>query len=97
MLTITRTLSIEPLVHMTDPEFEHQYKLGVWWAIYGDEQGNGKYNDAYVMENIDNNLRRCFDITHVGFYLGMVHGGYLVAKGDIPNLTPKQVLTEVTG
>jgi hypothetical protein len=83
MLTITRNLSVEPLLNITDPEFEHQYKLGIWWAIYGNDQGNGKYNDIYLVENIDTLLCRCFDVNRVGFYLGMVHGGYLVSQGDI--------------
>ncbi len=94
-MQITATLSVCPLLDIHDPDFEHQYKLGVWWAIYGDEQGNGKYDDKYLMENIDTLLRRCFDVSHVGFYLGMIHGGYLVAQGDIPNLTPKQALTGI--
>jgi hypothetical protein len=97
MLHITRNLSVCPLVDITDPDFEHQYQLGVWWAIYGDEQGKGKYDDKYLMENIELLLRRCFELSHLGFYLGMIHGGYLVASGDLPNLTPKQALTHIPG
>jgi hypothetical protein len=82
-MQITHNLSVCPLLNITDPQFEHQYKLGVWWAIYGDEQGKGKYDDNYLMENIDQNLRRCFELSHVGFYLGMIHGGYLVSEGVV--------------
>jgi hypothetical protein len=91
MLTITRKLSIEPLLDITDPEFEHQYEMGVWWAIYGDEQGKGKYDDRYLVGNIELLLKRGFDLNHIGFYLGMVHGGYLVSQGDVPSLTPLSV------
>jgi hypothetical protein len=82
-MQITRTLSIEPLLDIHDPDFEHQYKLGVWWAIYGDEQGTGKYDDKYLVENIEQHIGRCFGLSHGGFYLGLSHGGYLVSEGMV--------------
>jgi hypothetical protein len=95
-MQITRNLSVCPLLDITDPEFAKQYELGVWWAIYGDEQGKGKYDDRYVVGNIELLLNRAFDLSHVGFCLGMIHGGWLVSQGDVPNLTPKQALTGAT-
>ena len=75
VIAVTRRLSVVPLVEITDPEFGRQYELGVWWALYGDEQGNGRYDDRYLIENVALLLKRGFDLSHLGFYLGMIHGG----------------------
>ncbi len=83
-ITVTRNFSVCPLLAIEDPEFAHWYGLGVWWAMYGDEQGHGPYEDTYLIENISRNLYAGrYDrpsspwFTSVGFYLGMVHGGIL--------------------
>ncbi len=84
-MRITRNLSVCPLLDITDPEFSKQYELGVWWALYGDFQGQGPYEDTYLIENISWNIRagRFSELSspwfaHVGFYLGMLHGGWLI-------------------
>ncbi len=74
-LTVTHTLSVIPLLEITDPDFAKAYELGVWWALYGDEQGKGRYDDRYLTENVALLLERGFDLSHLGFYIGMIHGG----------------------
>ena len=88
-MQITRNLSIEPLLDITDPEFAHQYSMGVWWAMYGDKQGHGIYADDYLIGNITRNLRagRYSSLSSSwlptsGFYFGMLHGGWLVKESD---------------
>jgi len=92
-LLITHNFSIEPLVNITDPDFAKAYELGVWWALYGDEQGKGKYDDHYLVENIACLLKRGFDLNHVGFYLGMIHGGWLVSQREHTLVTNELVNT----
>ncbi len=76
--------AITPLVDIQHADFAHQYELGVWWSHYGDHQGNGPQPDTYLVVN----LKTCavhgyFDgqhehlLSHIGFYLGMIHGGVL--------------------
>ncbi len=88
-ISVTRRFSVEPLLDVTDPEFAREYGLGVWWALYGEQQGNGPYDDQYSIENINRNL--CagrFDslsspwFAHIGFNLGMLHGGWLVQPSE---------------
>lgn len=83
-VSVARRFSVEPLLEITDPEFAHQYSLGLWWALYGDYQGNGPYDDRYLIENISRNIQagRYNNpsspwFTSLGFYLGMLHGGML--------------------
>jgi len=40
-IAVWRDFSVQPLLEITDPEFAHWYGLGVFWALYGDEQGLG--------------------------------------------------------
>ena len=82
-LLITHNFSIEPLVNITDPDFAKAYELGVWWALYGDEQGKGRYDDRYLMDGAEMLAQRKFPTNHVGFYLGMIHGGWLVSQQAI--------------
>ena len=82
-LLITHSFSIEPLVNITDPDFAKAYELGVWWALYGDEQGKCRYDDRYLIENVALLLERGFDLSHLGFYIGMIHGGWLVSQQAI--------------
>src|SRR6266702_3752921 len=88
-ISVTRRFSVEPLLDVTDPEFAREYGLGVWWALYSEQQGNGPYDDQYIIENINHNL--CagrFDslssswFAHIGFNLGMLHGGWLVQPSE---------------
>ncbi len=82
-LKVTRSLFIIPLVEITDSDFAAAYSQGVWWALYGDEQGNGRYDDHYLMDGVEMLASRKFPTNHVGFYLGMIHGGWLVSQQAI--------------
>jgi hypothetical protein len=88
-ISVARRFSVEPLLEITDPEFGRQYGMGVWWALYGDEQGKGPYDDRYLLDNISRNIQASRYNTlsspwfaSVGFYLGMLHGGWLVQPSD---------------
>lgn len=87
LIPVSRSFSVQPLVEINDPEFAHWYELGVFWAMYGDYQGNGPYEDRYLIENVSRNLwAGRYDSTSspwfssVGFYLGMLHGGCLTPR-----------------
>jgi hypothetical protein len=88
-ITVNKKLTVLALLDIEDAEFAHKYGLGVWWAMYGDEQGNGPYEDIYLTDNISlglqagryNSLSSPW-FSHIGFYLGMLHGGYLVHPSD---------------
>ena len=89
LLTITRKFSVVPLLDIHNPDFAQWYSHGVWWAMYGDYQGNGPYDDRYLIENISRNIHAGrYDglssswFAAVGFYLGMLHGGWLVQLSD---------------
>jgi len=56
---------------------------------YGDEQGRGPYEDRYLIDNISRNLQAGrYDrfpspwFAHTGFYIGMLHGGYLAGPAE---------------
>ena len=83
-IAVRRGFCVEPLLELTDSEFAHWYSLGVFWALYGDEQGLGPQVDTYLIENVTHAVRTGWydrlDSGHLqpsGFYLGMVHGGML--------------------
>jgi hypothetical protein len=84
LVSVTRKLSVEALLHIHNPQFKHWYELGVWWAMYGDEQGKGVYEDTYLIDNIERGIVQgrysdlaSEDFPHLGFYLGMIHGGII--------------------
>jgi hypothetical protein len=88
-ITVRRNFVVPSLLEITDPDFAHQYSMGVWWAMYGDYQGNGPYDDRYLIESVSRNIQaRRYDnlsspwFTSLGFYLGMLHGGWLVLPSD---------------
>ena len=88
-ITVRRNFVVPSLLEITDPDFAHQYSLGLWWAMYGDYQGNGPYDDRYLIENVSRNIQASrYDnlsspwFTSLGFYLGMLHGGWLVQPSD---------------
>jgi len=88
-ITVRRNFVVPSLLEITDPEFVHQYGMGVWWAMYGDYQGNGPYDDRYLIENVSRNIQAGrYDnpastwFTAAGFYFGMIHGGWLVRPSD---------------
>ena len=39
LISVTRNWQLEALLEIENPEFQHWYEFGVWWAMYGDEQG----------------------------------------------------------
>ncbi len=82
LISVTRKLQVEALVRIENKSFEHWYELGVWWALWGDEQGKGQYEDRYLIDNIVKHIEsgKYGDLTspefeHLGFYIGMIHGG----------------------
>src|SRR5258706_6636081 len=88
-ITVRRNLVVESLLDINDPAFAHWYELGVYWAMYGDGQGSGCYDDCYLITNLTSHIRSgWYDDCNsgwfpmLGFELGMVHGGYLVEPSD---------------
>ncbi len=87
LITVTRKRQVEALLDIENPEFGHWYELGVWWALNGVQQGKGHYEDTYLIDNVERGLTRGYyrepgspEFHHFGFYLGMIHGGYLNSK-----------------
>ncbi len=83
-LRVTSKLRVQALLDIDNAEFAHWYELGVWWAMYGEEQGKGPYRDTYLIETIGGALQNgWYDsllsgwFPMVGFKLGMVHGGMI--------------------
>src|SRR5579859_2575367 len=81
---VTSKLTVQALLDIENADFAHWYELGVWWAMYGDEQGRGIYRDQYLIATIGNSLRSGYYdsilsdwFPMVGFKFGMVHGGML--------------------
>src|SRR6266567_5846701 len=81
---VTSKLRVQESLDIDNAEFAHWYELGVWWAIYSDEQGKGPYRDSYLITTIGGGLRSdWYDnllsgwFPMVGFKLGMIHGGML--------------------
>lgn len=81
---VTSKLRVQALLDIDNAEFAHWYELGVWWAMYGDEQGRGAYHDKYLIDTIGHGLRSGWYnsvlsgwFPMVGFKLGMIHGGML--------------------
>jgi hypothetical protein len=75
---------LRPLIDIETVEFGKHYENGVYWSMYGDEQGRGLVCDSYLVTNLKNYATRgYFDrhdgywLPHLGFYLGMYHGGVL--------------------
>jgi len=94
---------VTALLDIRNAAFAHQCGLGIWWAMYGDEQGKGPYPDSYLIENIERNIR-CgrFDspssewFSSLGFYLGMIHGGMLDPRScQLRQLESLVILTDL--
>lgn len=84
LISVTRNWQLEALLEIENPEFQHWYELGVWWAMYGDEQGKGQYNDQYLIVNLTNHIKSGWfkELTStffpmLGFELGMIYGGMI--------------------
>lgn len=89
IIPVTRRLSVSALLEINDPAFAHWYGLGVFWAMYGEQQGNGPYHDEYIIGTIQNGITNGWynDLQSgwfpmVGFKLGMLHGVHLVRPAD---------------
>ena len=73
-----------PLIDIQSAEFAEQYELGVNWSMYGDEQGKGPVPASYLVTNLKRYAERGYferydpmSLYHIGFLLGMYHGGVL--------------------
>src|SRR5207248_2581553 len=78
--------TIPPLLDIHSSEFLHQYQLGLWWSLHGDrgKHSHSPMHDTYLVENLQTcanhnlfNGEHDDSLQHIGFYIGMVHGGVL--------------------
>lgn len=97
-ISVTRTFDVAALLTIHDPEFKKWYGHGIWWAIYGDFQGSGVYDDTYLIGNALRNIQRgWYDrplsgaLRSSGFYLGMIHGGNIIPKSHQLRIVPSIV------
>lgn len=81
---VTSKLTVQERLDIDKAEFAHWYELGVWWTMYGEEQGRGTYQDKYLIDAIGHGLKSGWYnnplsgwFPMVGFKLGMIHGGML--------------------
>jgi hypothetical protein len=102
IISVTRSFSVPALLDIENPEFARLYELGMFWAMYGEKQGRGPYEDTYLIENICRNLHAgWYDhmsspwFASIGFYLGMVHGGMI--DPATRQLRPSDTLVVLTG
>ena len=72
------------LIDIQSAEIAEQYERGVNWSMYGDEQGNGPVPASYLVTNLKRYAERGHfepqdqsSLYHIGFLLGMYHGGVL--------------------
>jgi len=93
---------VSPLLDVQTDAFAKEYQHGVVWSMYGDEQGQGPVRDTYLVTNLQScRARGYFDghhdhwLSHLGFFLGMYHGGVLSPRTDQlrPDVTALAVLT----
>jgi hypothetical protein len=84
LISVTRNWQLEALLEIENLEFLHWYELGVWWALYGEEQGKGQYDDQYLIVNLTSHIKAGWytELTSglfpmFGFELGMIHGGMI--------------------
>jgi hypothetical protein len=80
----TKQQSLTPLIDIQSAAFAEQYERGVSWSMYGDEQGNGPVSASYLVINLKDFAERNYfgtndpyHLHHLGFFLGMYHGGIL--------------------
>lgn len=78
---------VTPLLDIQNPGFACLYQTGAWWARYGDEQGRGPLPDTYLITNVMTMVkgghfknRRSAWFSHLGFFLGMIHGRLLLPE-----------------
>ncbi|HLG63841.1 MAG TPA: hypothetical protein VKY19_18005 [Ktedonosporobacter sp.] len=82
---------VHPLLDIQRPAFAEHYERGVWWSMYGDEQGNGPLSVSYLITNLKQyHQQRYFEQQapywrdHIGFYFGMYHGAVLSPQTGQP-------------
>ncbi|MFL5587043.1 MAG: hypothetical protein ACJ8DI_05205 [Ktedonobacteraceae bacterium] len=80
----TKQQSLTPLIDIQSAAFAAQYERGVWWSMYGDEQGKGPVPASYLVTNLKDYADRDYfgtndpyHLSHLGFFFGMYHGGIL--------------------
>lgn len=80
----TKQQSLTPLIDIQSAAFAEQYKRGVSWSMYGDEQGKGPVPASYLVTNLKHYAKHDYfgandpyHLYHLGFFLGMYHGGIL--------------------
>jgi len=68
---------------IVDP-FDRHSECGIYWSMYGDEQGKGPVPASYLVTNLKHYAERDYfgkndpyHLYHLGFFLGMYHGGIL--------------------
>jgi hypothetical protein len=47
-----RKQSLFPLIDIHSSAFAEHYEHGVWWRMYGDEQGTGPLPVSYLVTNL---------------------------------------------
>ncbi len=98
----SRRQALVPLLDIETEAFAKQYEQGVWWRMYGEEQGK----DPLAVDYLVTNLKSCRDRGvfdgqhahwhfHLGFYIGMYHGGVLSPETGLlhPNVTTLAILS----
>jgi len=87
MLNIASISTNVPLIDIQSAEFAKQYELGKWWSMYGDEQGQGPVLASYLVTNLKYYAEQDYfgtndpyHLHHLGFFLGMYHGGILLPQ-----------------
>ncbi len=81
---VTKEQSLIPLIDIQSAAFAEQYVRGVWWSMYGDEQGKGPVAASYLVANLKHYAEHDhfgtsdpYHLHHLGFFLAMYHGGIL--------------------
>lgn len=76
--------TITPLLDIQSSEFLHQYQLGLWWSLFGEREDHTPIHDTYLFENLKTcakhnlfNGEHEAELSHISFYIGMLHGGVL--------------------
>lgn len=80
----TRKQLVPPLLDFESVEFAEQYERGMWWSMYGERQNKGLVPTSYLVSNLKAYAQQGhftkpdpFYRHHLGFYIGMYHGGVL--------------------
>ena len=99
-LRVTKKLTVTPLFNIESPAFADTYNRGLWWAMYGDYEGEKPLPDSYLVENLKRDASKgMFDgqhgdsLHHLGFYFGMLHGSILDPRSGKPRRDVTALLT----